>query len=278
MSSISPQKKVWVISILCFAVVTAVWLSQRDVIDTSAIYEKTNGLEPVEPLIAISNATNTDWEKILVSIKPEKTVDLTVDTGDDFDDTTITAQLSKDFFSQYLLLKKGGKEITAEDTAQIANNIVASGKYTDINAPIYVSKNLKIIPPDTEEVKKYRDSVNLSLKNRSSQIKTDPILILNKVIKSQDEKDLAELDPLIVIAKGFVNDFLNIPVPSDAVNVHLALLNSFSNLLSDMEGMRVILVDPIRSLTVVGKYSQHTTEFYAALNNMNAYFKAKGLR
>ncbi len=279
MSAFETKNKVWVISILCFAIVTSVWLSQRQTVDTSAVYEKANTLLAVEPLIDLPETTNDDWKKILVNMKPEKTVNLTAVSNEDFDETTVTAQLSKDFFSQYLLLKKGGKQLTSEDTGKIASNVINSGKYTDISGAVYVAKNLHVTNQTSREnLKKYMNEVNLSLKTRSSQIKENPIVIINKVAQSQDEKDLAGLDKLISIAQGFINDFLNMTVPENAVTVHLALLNSFSNLLSDLQGMRMILVDPVRSLSAIGQYNKHNLDFYTALKNMNSYFSINGLQ
>jgi hypothetical protein len=62
-------------------------------------------------------------------------------------------------------------------------------------------------------------------------------------------------------------------VPSSAVKVHLGVLNAVSRLLTDVEAMRAVFVDPVKSLTSIGQYNDDISKFVSSLGNINQYFE-----
>ena len=64
-------------------------------------------------------------------------------------------------------------------------------------------------------------------------------------------------------------------VPKDAVTVHLALLNTFSNILSNLEALRGSSVDPIGGMVGMSQYNNNINSLKTALSNMNVYFSQK---
>ncbi len=103
-------------------------------------------------------------------------------------------------------------------------------------------------------------------------MKGEPTSIFKDAINSASEIKLAKLDPIIFLNKSFLMDLLNMNVPEKAVKVHLALMNASSNLLSDLEGMRVVFVDPVRSLTAAGQYQKHLLDLKTSLDNLYVFF------
>ena len=271
------RSNVYAVLVICFGIVTSFWLFQRKPEGASLTKTPTNSLV-VNTFRDIPENTNDDWKKILVNVDPKTQIvtNLTKTNPNAFDETTLTAQMSKDFLSQYLLLKKGGKTLTQEDINGITSNIVNSPVYTKTTGPVYIKTNLHIIPKsDTETIKKYKNTINLILKNRSMQVKENPTLILGTALNSESENVLKRLDPIVVIGKGMVSDLLSVEVPENAISVHLGLLNTSSNLLSNLEDMREVFSDPVRSLAGMGQYSKHVIDFQNALKNLNAYFVEK---
>lgn len=268
-----PSSKIISVFILCIAIVFSVWLFSNSNPATNTISQKIEDVEVVTPRPYIETAGNDDWKKLLTKIDPKDQVftDLTSKSKDgSYDDTTVTSQLAKDFLSQYLLAKKGGGDLKPEEMANIVNNIASSPQYSKTLGATYMTKNLRIAKENNEQTrKKYKDTVNLILKNRSSQIKDNPASIMNQAMKSQNEKTLERLDPIIFTAKGFIDDYLNVEVPEGALNIHIAMINSVSNLLSDLEAMRSYVKDPIKSLSAFGLYEKHVKDFQTALNATN---------
>lgn len=269
-----PSSKIVSVFILCLALVISTWLFSKNYsISTSTLTNNQPNAESLSARPYIESGQDEEWKKLLSKIEPKDQVftDLTKNNPNTFDDTTITAQVAKDFFSQYLLLKKGGADLTQENIAQIAQNISSTPEYTQVPAARYVAKNLIIIPTNTENLKKYKNNVNLSLKTRSAQIKDDPILIITEALRTDDEKVLNRLDPIIISAKSLIDDFLKMNVPESAMMVHLAMLNAFSNGLTDLEAFRSTTIDPVKALASIGQYNKHLQDFDMALQSMNAF-------
>src|SRR3989338_1776490 len=73
----------------------------------------------------------------------------------------------------------------------------------------------------------------------------------------------------------FIANLLIIEAPSDAIKMHLDLLNAYSNILSNLEAMRATFTDPIRSLSGINQYEQHLRDLKSVIVNISAYFEQK---
>lgn len=272
-----PSNKILTVFIVCLGIVTSIWLFQR-VPKAKSVVVKSTDKNTVETYKYIESTT-TDWKNILTSIDPktQNTVeDLTKKNESVFDETTLTARIARDSFSQYLLAVKNGKTIDSTEAEKIAKNTLSTPEYNKTSGPVYVAINLHIIQKnDADTLKKYKEAVNLSLKNRSSQIKDNPVTVLDDAIKTNNNTTLLKIDPVIVVGKGFVSDFLNMEVPSDAVTLHLAILNSLSNILFDVEAMRVVFDDPVRALNGISRYNKDLLNFQNSLININNFLEQK---
>ena len=258
--------------ILCVGVVTSVFLFSRNK-SAGTNTENTANITP-KSYRNIDENTNKDWKNILVNVDTSEsaTTILTNDDENSFNETTLTAQMSRDFLSQYLLAIKNGP-LTTEDSDAIARNTLSIEGYTNISGAKYLATNLHITTKsDQVTLQKYEDTVNKMLKIRSLEVKEDPTTIFQDSINSASEVRLAKLDPIILSNKGFLTDLLSVEVPEKAVTVHLALLNASSNILSDLEGMRLVFVDPVRSLTAVGQYNNHISDLKTAVENIAGFF------
>jgi type 1 fimbria pilin len=79
--------------------------------------------------------------------------------------------------------------------------------------------------------------------------------ILEKALNSDDASQLTKMDAYITANQAFINDLLNINVPSDASKLHLELLNASSDILSNMQSMRNTFVDPVTGMAGMSQYN-----------------------
>ena len=95
-----PSNKILTIFILCFGIVVSVWFvtAKRQSLSQNNAVNNNNGVK-AEPAIAIKN-TDYDWKKILNDSAPkkQKVVDLTKTTAIGEEGTTLTDQMSRDFY------------------------------------------------------------------------------------------------------------------------------------------------------------------------------------
>ena len=275
-----PSNKIYTILVLCIGVVTSIWLIQRNPANIS-VAQNSDGVTTVsnENLINNKAKTETDWQKILVSIDQKDqnfTSVVQKDNPEIFDETTLTAQMAKDLFSRYLQIAKKPGGVTSYDANKIANDVLALPDYTKATGAVYVASNLKIInKTDRETVKLYNDTLNQKLQNKSIKNPIDPMAIVNTALERSDENELSKLDPAILTFKTFIANLLIIEAPSDAIKMHLDLLNAYSNILSNLEAMRATFTDPIRSLSGINQYEQHLRDLKGVIVNISAYFEQK---
>jgi hypothetical protein len=272
-----PNRKTLFILIICFGIVTSVYLFARNSNNLPLLAGNDTAIS-ANSYINIGKNTNNDWQKILTNVDPNQNTTTVLTTGGDpnvFDETSLTAQMSRDMFAQYLLVANKPGGVTSDDATQIASAVLSNPEYTKTASIVYTDINLHVVNTSKDSVKKYTEEMNQIIINYSSQVKVNPLNILLVASESEDEKELAKLDPIILVAKSFISGLIKIDVPRDAVQAHLDLMNSSSNLLSDLEAARVTFTDPVRGLTGIGQYVEHLTGFQTATNNINAYLAGK---
>lgn len=273
-----PSKKIYIVLILCIGIVVSIGLLSRKP-DAESINKTDETSVSIINDAKTQNSIKTDWQSILTSLDAtnQKVNNVSQDSNaEKFDNTTLTAQMAKDFFSQYLSIAKKG-EVSEEDATIIANNVLSSPEYTQNSGAVYISSNLHINQKtDKATIEQYLNSLNQMIKNRGvNDNDDDPMSIVAKAIKESSEKELQSIDPLITKIKHVISDLLVISVPPDAVKVHLGLLNTSSNLLSSLETMRAIFDDPVRGFVGASLYVERVSDFQNAIKNIRAYFEEK---
>ncbi len=278
-----PSKKILSVIVLSGATILATWLIASAPSQTS-ISSAQKG--QVYSISRDEIKTNEDWKKILTNITEASStvVNLTQNKGDDtFDETSLTGQMSRDFMSEYLLLKKGNKTLTQADINKIINDVSSAPQYSQTQAAVYIASNLHVIyQNDKATSEKYKQNINLILKTRSLQIKDNPVWILDyragqpqsvsASVNQSEDAVLGRLDAVTSVGQSIISDLLNVSVPSDAVSIHLSLLNAFSHLLSDVQSMRLITSDPVKAMVGLSQYTNDISNFNAILESLNSYF------
>lgn len=265
-----PSKKILAVAILAFSVVFSIWIT-RDKNDS-----KNLAVTPVNDRGMINS--NNDWKNILVNVTDNDSSIISVvpPVEDIANDPSVTAKISKDFMSQYLLAIQDRGFITDEDVERItqntlldSENIAAQPKYTDTNLKI-VNKN------DRNTVVYYRDAVNTILKENSSKVTEDPVSISMRIMETENPEDISKIDFITITAQKLVRDLLLVEVPSSAVNNHLQVLNVFGSILSNLETMRESATDPVSALIGINAYQNLVkTQMMPALDSLNKYFIQK---
>lgn len=269
-----PSNKTLVVAILCASIIISVVIFNRkpNLSLAQKSVEKVQENSVVDVYNKIVENTDASWKKVLTNVdtSKQKTADLTKNNDGGIDEATITAQISKDLLYQYMIAKAGGKEVTKEDLDKIATTIYANPQYSRNTAPQYKRVNIKIVPDSTDSLSKYKKEVNLILKNRSTEVKENPIKIFGSFITQSNPAELKKLDPLIATAKKTIAQFLEINVPNRAAVVHVYILNSVSQILTDMESMREAEIDPYKSMLYLKDYDSHMKGFYDTLDSLNS--------
>jgi hypothetical protein len=198
--------------------------------------------------------------------------DLTSTTTLTAEESTITAQVSRDFFGRFLLAKKDGVKINEATAGQIAEDVI-SHVPVELQSKKYTKKDIKIVPENENTHSQYAEDLYLNLETKSPKLKKNEIEIISQALESQKESDLKDIDIIINAYKNIISNILKMPVPEKVVPDHIILLNTLSALHTDISEMKYILSDPIRGY--IGYQHQQTDALTLkiALENISTYFK-----
>ena len=266
-----PSRNILGVLIICLGIIASVIIFSRA---TPTDLKKSN-------ISAILNANNNhiaDWQNILGnSTSSEKTIILVSDeTATTTDDGTLTGQLAKDFMAQYLIIKNQKGTVTEDDIAQITQNTLSATNYTDATGVQYTEKDLIISQKsDVQTVETYKIALMQIMQKRSTEKYGDVQTIVEKASQTGLESDLAKLDPIITNLSSMITDMKRVSIPNDAVDLHLALINSLSNVLSNVQSLRQLAKDPVKSFAGLSQYDQHTQDLTSAIKDLGIYFESK---
>jgi hypothetical protein len=270
-----PSNKVIAIFIICAAGIGSFLLLRRQPVTTASPLAASTVDATVQPYSYRNISTSTDysWKSILTKVdsKNQTFTDLTKGNSKVSEETGLTAQLSQEFLAQYLAAKKGGQPLTQASIDSITKNVLSDPKYSKVQGPTYIGLNLHTVATSDASLNKYKAAINLILKNRSLQIKEDPALLFDKAMKTDNSDILARIDPILSVGKKAIADLLSMEVPTDATRTHLGLLNASSNIVADLEAMRQINTDPVKSYIGLSQYSRDMVTFQNSLYDLNVY-------
>jgi hypothetical protein len=277
------NSKVFATGIICAAIVFSVWLIEKNLNTQSSLaFGKTNTAQIV-PIVPREHIESDNWKEVFSSTTSSKGFSYSPYSNTKDSDTgyagegTLTDQISKDFFAQYLIVKKNSGTVTTQDTVQIVQNTLKLPQYTQVSTVTYKMSNLNIDTQNTKTPAQYSADLNAIITKEKPQNPQDGYKIVAEAIKSNKPDTLKKLDPMITTYKAVISDLVELPVTKEAATLHLTLLNSVSNLLSDLEALRVTFDDPVKAFPAVSQYEVHIADFGVAVGNLNAYFGSKNV-
>jgi len=222
----------------------------------------------------------TDGEEVVQNRDPRKAgpndkasieqTPLTTNT-DQVEDNTLTAQVSKNFFAQYLLAKKGGQEVTPEMALDIAQSVMQNIP-VESNAKQYEIKDIVVIPETLASQTAYIEAFIRILKANPPKSSENELEIVTKAIESQKITDIKKLDPIILSYKNILRDTLKLPVPKNLVPEHMIYINAVSSVYTDLSEMRLVLDDPMRGYIGYAHFQKDALMLKIGFEGIKAYF------
>ena len=183
-------------------------------------------------------------------------------------------KFSEDFLKGYIELKKQGQIGTeSEETfvAELLENNLSSNRgmvYEEVDVTLSVNSS-------KESVDSYAESLN-SVFLPMYEIAEYELLTFARAVENSDSLELRKLREPARIYKEITENLLTTVVPSDAIAIHLDLINSFSFLSTTIEKMISVENDPLSALTAVDGYTKSEEELKASFSRLNTYLLIKG--
>jgi hypothetical protein len=180
--------------------------------------------------------------------------------------TTVTGQLSIQFLENYIRSKYNGpfagtKEEVIEGTVDSLTEQTAQ--------KLLGTSDVTIMDTYTEaDIKNYANAMaNAILKNNVSGTANE-LDILNDILSNKRNDRIEELRTISNIYKNTMEDSLNTPVPALFLKEHLDLINSYSAIHQDIEGMILSVSDPMVALVRIKRYQDDALGLKLSGENM----------
>ncbi len=173
---------------------------------------------------------------------------------------TLSEQIARELFSQYMAAKQSGKAFTVQNEKEILLHF--------FNNPPPLAATTRYTEKDLAAGTSLRDYGNgvaaILLKGRDTTGENE-LLTLQAAVDSDDASKLEKLAARRTAYQNARKDLLALGTPPEAVDLHLDLLNAIAAMEKGVAGMQLIFADPIRSLETIGQYPQGLDSFYATV-------------
>ncbi len=155
---------------------------------------------------------------------------------------TTTDIFSRDALSDVMLSVQTGKYISKE---QILKNAVSAVKPL-IGSKQYTEKDLNIVPATKANRFTYAKTLKMEIIKMLKGSKNEYVG-LSDIAKGDKKKGIAELKKTVSNYNIHIDKLSNIPVPDDAIGVHLSFINAISKYVYNLEGISLLYTDPVRT-------------------------------
>ncbi len=173
---------------------------------------------------------------------------------------TLSEQIARELFAQYMTAKQSGQPFTAQNEKEILlhffNNpppLVAATRYDEKDLIAGASLH------------DYGNGVAAILLKYSDKTGENELLTLQAAVDAEDAAKLEKLAARRTAYQGAVKDLLALPTPPEIKILHLNLINAITAMEKGVAGMQLIFADPVKSLETIGQYPQGLDSFYASV-------------
>lgn len=189
----------------------------------------------------------------------------------EFKELSDTEKIARTLFSQYIAAKGSGK-VSDSDKEIILNT--ANSLIEESTIDKYTLSDLKILNSyGTSTIKDYGNKLGQAFFTGTSQEKVEnELVIIDRAVKNVDESILNGLDPIIEGYSKTVDKILLISVPTDAVSIHLSLLNDLNNLKNSLKKIQLLFTDPARAINGMRSYQNASALLIKDVADIKNYF------
>jgi hypothetical protein len=230
-----------------------------------------------------SNSNGTpDWKESLIEkvFEPIETPTSTIFLDPDeayTPPTTFTGKFTEAFFKDYLEGKIAGEDFS-DPTAFVGTAVKAIEKNTV--TPRHTQNELTLVPTTDESISLYGNQI-AAITEKHSVNNENEARILERAIAEDNPEILTQLVPIRIAYTNMIRDTLHISVPNELGSEHIALLNAYEAILSDIQAMELAFSDPLLALARMNLYQSNADALFIAFKNIasvldthNIYYEA----
>jgi len=240
-----------------------------------------------------------DWEEVLRKTDPNKSDsdgDGILDGKEVFEDSTIDSRVEKmaseldeegltptqrfgrELLTQYLATKKEGGKFDAESTAKFVDKMTGEVNQ-EVTVTLFTAYDVQTISDNNLiALKEYANRMGRILIRNSPPGLENEIVVATRALQNKDPEELQKIKPLIESLANSATEGRSVPVPSDLVQLHLDLLNSFVYMKTTLSGLLLIFDDPLTAVVRIAQHKESVKKFRAAFINMQLFYQKANIQ
>lgn len=232
--------------------------------------------------VALVDADNdgvSDWEESLRTLSLQKastTAGEIAGASVDYNPTTVTERFAQDFFENYLETSASGV-LTAENQEAFLTSSIAT-LAPDIADKLYTNADIVLGGSSSEDLRAYGNIIaDITIQNSAGNTESE-LLIFQRAVEGQNPDDFAELTNIANAYNGMLTDTLKVAVPEALADEHLALINAYAAVASNVHAMATMNDDPLLALLRVKRYDTDVAALQSALSGIYHYLYLNNVR
>jgi len=189
---------------------------------------------------------------------------------------TLTERLAQEFFSSYLSLGGAQKSLSNTEATHLVDEFLTDAQQAQ---PLtYYSKDDISVSSATsiDALRTYANAMGRIIRMHAVETENEAV-ITNNAVQQDNPEMLAQLDPIIESYEGMLADSLELPVPHNAQQIHLNILNAYARILQNIVGMQAAFTDPVKALQSVSTYQANANELLRAFQDAKNFYQNRGI-
>jgi len=182
---------------------------------------------------------------------PTSTILVSDEAGAYTPPTTFTGKFSEAFLEDYLKGKIREEDFN-DPTALVGNAVTAIEQNTQSKK--YSRLEITTEPTTGSGIYMYGNRIASIIQSHSIN-NEDELLILGRALETENPETLKGLRPIEQVYTRIIIDTLRTPVPLELMQEHLALLNAYEAIKTDLAAMQLAFTDPLYALARAKGYN-----------------------
>mgnify|MGYP001009242098 CR=1 FL=1 len=175
--------------------------------------------------------------------------------------------LSKEFFATIVSLQQTGN---LDDTAMNAISDAIGNKIVPTSMrDIYTSSMLAVRPTTDKTISDYINAFKKLNDKYSDKDIGNELIFISQGIKNNDPQALSTVKDIASSYRSFGKDLIKIPTPESISTYSLRLANDYEKVAQSIEGLTVLLEDPIIGMRSLINYKKYNDELLENIENIS---------
>ena len=185
----------------------------------------------------------------------------------------ITTKAADDLLTAYLTARQEtGQELTAEERAQVAAEAATKLTTSTTPAAIYTLADLAVEEDSAENDRAFGNALGALFTTYAHNYTTNEIAIMTQAFNDKSAAELAALAPNASAYRHLAEDMTKVAVPRAFADIHLKLINDYSQMGAALTDIQSVFTDGIRGTIGITTYSKALKDSFATVLSMADLF------